>query len=76
MTPVPIRFARLKAGLTQEEVAKHLGVRQATISWWESGRGFPKAQKLPALARLYGCTIDELFAFAKEGSDHGPQKSA
>lgn len=67
MTPEPLRSARLKAGLTQEEVAKHLGVRQATISWWESGRGFPKAQKPPAIARLYGCTIDELFA--KKGGE-------
>lgn len=73
MTPVPIRFARLKAGLTQEEVAKHLGVRQATISWWESGRGFPKAQKLPAIARLYGCSIDELFEKKKEGDEHDHQ---
>ena len=73
MTPVPIRFARLKAGLTQEEVARHLGVRQATISWWESGRGFPKAQKLPAIARLYGCSIDDLFKKKKEGDEHDHQ---
>ena len=52
---------RLKAGLTQSMAAKSLGVRQSTISMWETGSVLPRADKLPQLAVLYGCTIDELL---------------
>ena len=46
---------------TQVEVAKALGVRGAAVSKWENGRSKPRAKLLPAIAKLYGCTIDELL---------------
>ena len=36
-----LRTARLRAGLTQRELAKRAGVRQQTVSDWESGRNKP-----------------------------------
>lgn len=53
--------ARQRAGLTQEEVAKKLGVRQANISFWENGKTAPRAKLLLNLASIYGCTTDELL---------------
>ena len=57
-----LQVLRLKAGFTQEQVAKSLGVGQSTVSMWESSGVFPRPEKWPLLAALYGCTIDEMFA--------------
>ena len=53
--------AREKAGLTQAEVAKALGVDQSAVSLWETGKTAPRAALLPKLADLYGVTVDELL---------------
>ncbi len=56
-----IREYREKLSMTQAELAEKLGIRQSAIAMWENGTRFPRADKLPQLARLLGCTIDELF---------------
>lgn len=58
--------ARRKVGLTQKEVADSLGVRQAAVCFWESGRTVPRLPMLLRLAELYGCSVDELLADGKE----------
>lgn len=58
--------AREKSGLTQKEVAEKLRVDQSSVSWWETGKNNPRASLLPAIATLYGCTIDELLSDSKE----------
>jgi len=52
---------RMSASLTQEEAAKVLGVGRTAISMWECGDAHPRAEMLPDIARLYGCTVDELL---------------
>lgn len=52
---------RREKGLTQTFIASKLGVKQNTVAQWESGKRNPPAAKLPELARLLGCTVDELF---------------
>ena len=47
--------------LTQEEVAKHLGISFQSISKWERNDGYPDITMLPVLAHYYGVTIDELI---------------
>ena len=56
-----LKIARIKAGMTQAEVAQAVGVNQASVSLWESGVTLPRAATLVALADLYCCTIDELL---------------
>lgn len=57
-----IRELRKKAGLTQVELAQLLGFKSTSvISMWESGDRSPRTDKLPELARILHCTIDELF---------------
>ncbi len=56
-----LKYMRERAGLTQEDVAKHLKVSQPTVSMWEKEKNGPKRQMLPAIAELYNCEINELF---------------
>jgi len=56
-----IKQFREANGLEQEFVAKALGVDRATVSKWENGKFFPRADKLPALAKILKCTVDELL---------------
>ena len=53
--------ARKAAGLTQAQVAKMLGITDATISQWENGETKPKTSRLAEVAKIYNCTIDELL---------------
>lgn len=58
-----MRERRLRGAIpTQRDVAKILGVRESAVSKWERGLARPRADKLPAIAKLYGCTIEELLA--------------
>lgn len=56
-----IECLRRKAGLTQNDVSKAVGVTQGSVSQWENGTSSPRADKLPLLATIFGCTIDELY---------------
>lgn len=58
-----MRERRLRGAIpTQREVAKILGVKESTVSKWECGTSKSRADKLPRIAKLYGCTIDELLS--------------
>lgn len=57
---------RKKAGLTQEQLSKLIGVNQTAISQWEKGRTCPTSDKLPELAKALGCSIEELFKEEKK----------
>lgn len=53
------RYRRL-AQLTQREVAEKLDVNQSTVSGWEQGC-YPTVTRLIEIAKLYGCTIENLL---------------
>lgn len=53
--------ARKRANISQEAVAKQIGVDQSAVSLWESGKTRPRAAVLLKLADLYECTVDELL---------------
>lgn len=55
---------RRRKGLTQAEVARELGVNQATVCLWERGKTFPRAAAAVKLAGLLGCSLDTLYASA------------
>lgn len=54
--------ARKKAGLSQVEVAEELGVSSAAVCQWETGKTAPDSRRLPKIAELFSCTIDELLS--------------
>lgn len=53
---------RVKAGLTQKELAEKIGVTDKAVSKWETGRGFPDSSLLPQLAGALGVTAAELLS--------------
>lgn len=59
---------RKKANLTQVQIAEALNIGQSTVSMWESGENLPRADKLPQLARLLNCTVDELLGDGERDS--------
>lgn len=58
---------RKQAGLTQEQLAERLGVSAQAVSKWENGQSYPDISLLPQIAKIFTCSIDELFSYRKEG---------
>ena len=56
-----IKAIREAKNMTQAEVAKILKVSRTTVTMWETGESFPRAEKLIQLAEVLNCTIDELL---------------
>lgn len=52
--------ARADVGLSQDDVARFIGVNRAMVSYWESGAREPNARQLTALSRLYRVGLDAL----------------
>lgn len=52
---------RKAKGLTQEQLAKLLGVTQGAVAQWENGLTHPAFNMLPRLAAALGITVDELI---------------
>jgi transcriptional regulator with XRE-family HTH domain len=52
---------RKKAKLTQEQLAKLLGVTQGAVAQWENGLTHPAFNMLPRLAAALGVTVYELM---------------
>lgn len=67
-----IRERRLSAGLTQEQVAKRLGVSTPAVNKWERGVSYPDITLIPALARLLECDANTLLSFEESLS---PEKN-
>ena len=60
MHEIIVRY-RKNLGLTQEALAQRLGVTNQAVSKWESGQSCPDIALLPALADIFGITLDQLF---------------
>ena len=56
-----IKTAREAAGLNQSELARKLGVQPSAVCRMEQPNGYPKAEKLPAIADALDTSIDALF---------------
>lgn len=58
-----IKSLRTEKNLTQEELAKQLGVTAPAVSKWEKGITFPDITLLPPLARILGTDVNNLLSF-------------
>lgn len=72
-----LKRLRKERKLTQEDLAKFIGVSFQVISKWECGDSYPDITILPVLAKFFNTTIDEflgveevkVFDMAIEGLD-------
>ena len=63
-----IAHLRKEKGLTQEELAQHMGISPQAVSKWENDQTCPDISALPRLSKLLGVTVDELL----EGKSETP----
>ena len=61
-----IRSERVRADMTQEELAAELAVDAATIGRWEKGSTDVPSSKATHMSRLFGCSVDYLFGMTDE----------
>jgi transcriptional regulator with XRE-family HTH domain len=52
---------RATVGLSQQQVAEAVGVRQSTVATWERSARPPKGDILPALAKILGVDLQTLI---------------
>lgn len=63
-----IRKYREAAGMTKSDLAKRMRVSVPTIIRWERGEDYPAAARLPELATVLDCSIDDLYALEPAGA--------
>ena len=56
-----IQDHRTRLGLSQEGLGDKLGVSRQAVSKWEADGAVPDTDKLIALSRLFGITLNELL---------------
>ena len=61
-----IREFRARYNLTQEELARRVGVRRETILYIEKGKYNPSLKLAYKIARALNTTIEELFIFDED----------
>ena len=61
-----IKELRARYDLTQEDLARKVGVRRETILYLEKGTYNPSLELAHSVAKILKTTIDELFIFNDE----------
>ena len=56
-----LKMYRVKAGMTQEEVAEKLGVSRQAVAKWERGESLPDIESCIELSSIFGITVDMLI---------------
>lgn len=59
-----LKDLRKKAGYTQEELAKKIGISKRTLAYWEKGENSIKADKAEKLAKLFGVSVAYLLGYS------------
>lgn len=67
-----IKEYRIRHNLTQDDLAKKVGVRRETIVFLEQGKYNPSLKLAHDVAKTLHSTIDDLFIF--EEDSHGPEE--
>lgn len=56
-----VRANRERLGLSQEELARRVGLTNSAVSQWEGGRAKPRIAVMKALSEIFGMTVSELL---------------
>ncbi len=64
MTPIDVKYLRVRAGIGQRELARRMGVTHKVSLKWDKGAQ-PRASRLPQLVEALGLeSIDDLYKAA------------
>ena len=66
-----IKELRARHDMTQEDLARRVGVRRETISFLERGRYNPSLKLAHDVAQALNTSIDELFIFEDDDKKEG-----
>ena len=61
-----IKELRKKTEMTQNALAKKIGVNQSSVAQWETGLTVPRASILPRIADALGVNIQDLYTGNEE----------
>ena len=70
-----IRELRASKSMTQDELAAVLGVKRNTVAMWETGKNDPRPDMLVKLARVLGCTPNDILGFEEEKPESAAEVS-
>ncbi|MGF1553576.1 MAG: helix-turn-helix domain-containing protein [Paracoccaceae bacterium] len=79
-----LALAREAQGISQAQLARHLGIEIETVAGWEAARAEPRANRLQMLAGLLNVSIVWLLTGAGDGApgadagliaDHGDMRA-
>lgn len=74
--PDRLKILRIKARLSQGELADRVGLHQSNIGRYERGQTVPSADKLKAMADVLGVSTDYLFNGDEESPPSGVAPSS
>lgn len=63
-----------RSGLTQQELADRLEVKQQTVSGWMSGTARPAAERFPAIEAVLGLDAGTLYETLTHAVDRAAQR--
>lgn len=66
---------RMRAGMTQQQLAAGLNVSHQAVSKWEKGAALPDIQTLLTLTQMFGVTMEQLLSGDIPGNDE-PEEPA
>ena len=61
-----IKEYRARYNMTQEELARRVGVRRETVVFLEKGRYNPSLKLAYRIAKVFNATIEDIFLFDDE----------
>ena len=64
--PNTIKSERVRAGLSQDDLAERLNVSAVTIRNWESGRNTMPVSKLVEMSDIFQCSTDYILGRCDE----------
>ena len=64
-----IKILRKNAGLTQQELSKHLGITASAVGFLENGKHDPNGSTLIAYAKFFDLSIDSLVGLEPDIED-------
>lgn len=58
---ISLAAARVNANMTQQDVAREMGISKQTIVNWEKGKNAPGIAQMQMLSKLYNIPTDNIF---------------